>query len=38
MCIRDRFKSYLDKVKTGEIAHVERGDAEIRQGALIAAA
>jgi len=32
------FKAYLDKVNSGEIAHVVRGDAEIRQGALIAAA
>ena len=32
------FKSYLDKVNSGEIEHVERGDAEIRQGALISAA
>jgi nitrogen fixation protein NifB len=32
------FKSYLDKVNSGEIEHQERGDAEIRQGALINAA
>ena len=32
------FKSYLDKVNGGEIEHVERGDAAIRQGALISAA
>jgi len=32
------FKSYLDKVNSGEIDHIERGDAEIRQGALISAA
>jgi nitrogen fixation protein NifB len=32
------FKSYLDKVNIGEIEHVERGDAAIRQGALISAA
>jgi len=32
------FKSYLDKVNSGEIQHVERGDAAIRQGALISAA
>src|SRR6266545_2270507 len=32
------FKSYLDKIKSGEIEHVQRGDAEIRQGALVAAA
>jgi nitrogen fixation protein NifB len=31
------FKEYLDKVASGEIQHVERGDAAIRQGALIAA-
>ncbi len=31
------FKNYLDKVKRGEIAHVARGDAEIRQGALTSA-
>jgi nitrogen fixation protein NifB len=32
------FKSYLDKVNSGEIEHIERGDAQIRQGALISAA
>ena len=32
------FKDYLDKVKSGEIQHVERGDAQIRQGALISEA
>jgi len=32
------FKNYLDKVNSGEIEHVQRGDAEIRQGALTAAA
>ena len=31
------FKVYLDKVKLGEIVHVARGDASIRQGAFIAA-
>lgn len=31
------FKNYLEKVKSGEIQHVERGDAHIRQGALTAA-
>jgi nitrogen fixation protein NifB len=31
------FKEYVEKVKTGEIQHVERGDAAIRQGALVAA-
>ncbi len=29
------FKAYLEKVKSGEITHTVRGDAEIRQGALI---
>jgi nitrogen fixation protein NifB len=29
------FKAYLDKVKSGEIEHVVRGDAQIRQGALM---
>ena len=29
---------YLEKVNSGEMAHVVRGDAEIRQGALISAA
>ncbi len=32
------FKSYLAKVQSGEIQHVERGEAAIRQGALISAA
>jgi nitrogen fixation protein NifB len=31
------FKAYLDKVKSGEIQHQVRGDADIRQGAFIAA-
>ncbi|HWP00337.1 MAG TPA: nitrogenase cofactor biosynthesis protein NifB [Methylococcus sp.] len=31
------FKDYLDKVRRGEIEHIARGDAQIRQGALIAA-
>ena len=31
------FKEYLDRVKRGEIAHVARGDADIRQGAYISA-
>jgi nitrogen fixation protein NifB len=31
------FKEYLSKVKSGEIAHAERGDATIRQGAYTAA-
>jgi nitrogen fixation protein NifB len=29
------FKAYLEKVERGEIVHTIRGDAEIRQGALI---
>jgi nitrogen fixation protein NifB len=32
------FKEYLEKVKMGDIQHVVRGDADIRQGALIGAA
>jgi nitrogen fixation protein NifB len=32
------FKEYLEKVKAGELQHVVRGDADIRQGALIGAA
>jgi nitrogen fixation protein NifB len=31
------FKEYLEKVRNGEIEHTARGDADIRQGALIAA-
>jgi nitrogen fixation protein NifB len=31
------FKNYLEKVASGEIAHQRRGDADIRQGAYIAA-
>lgn len=31
------FKGYLGKVRSGEIVHVEKGDADIRQGAFIAA-
>lgn len=30
------FKDYLAKVASGEIIHIERGDAQIRQGALLA--
>jgi nitrogen fixation protein NifB len=30
------FKDYLQRVQRGEIQHVRRGDADIRQGALIA--
>ncbi|MCA1458193.1 nitrogenase cofactor biosynthesis protein NifB [Bradyrhizobium sp. BRP22] len=32
------FKSYLEKVQSGEIQHTERGEAAIRQAALISAA
>jgi nitrogen fixation protein NifB len=32
------FKSYLDQVRSGKIEHVVRGDASIRQGALISVA
>nr|WP_246756906.1 nitrogenase cofactor biosynthesis protein NifB [Bradyrhizobium neotropicale] len=32
------FKSYLEKVQSGEILHTERGEAAIRQAALISAA
>jgi nitrogen fixation protein NifB len=31
------FKDYLDKVRSGEKEHIVRGDADIRQGAFIAA-
>lgn len=31
------FKEYLGRIKSGEIVHVDRGDADIRQGAYIAA-
>jgi nitrogen fixation protein NifB len=31
------FRQYLDKVNSGEIEHVARGDADIRQGAFTAA-
>jgi nitrogen fixation protein NifB len=30
------FKGYLDRIRGGEIVHVDRGDADIRQGAFIA--
>ncbi|HUV96906.1 MAG TPA: nitrogenase cofactor biosynthesis protein NifB [Acidobacteriaceae bacterium] len=30
------YREYLERVRSGEIKHVERGDADIRQGALIA--
>jgi nitrogen fixation protein NifB len=30
------FRSYLDRIRRGEIVHVGRGDADIRQGAYIA--
>ena len=29
------FREYLERVQSGEIQHSQRGDAEIRQGALI---
>ena len=32
------FQDYLEKVKSGEILHQERGDAAIRQGGLVVAA
>jgi len=31
------FKDYLGKIKSGEATHTKRGDADIRQGAFIAA-
>lgn len=31
------FKEYLEKVKRGDIQHIARGDADIRQGAFVAA-
>jgi len=31
------FKEYLGKVERGETEHVARGDADIRQGAYVAA-
>jgi nitrogen fixation protein NifB len=30
------FREYLERVQSGEIEHKKRGDADIRQGALIA--
>jgi nitrogen fixation protein NifB len=30
------FREYLERVRSGEIQHIQRGDAEIRQGALVA--
>jgi len=30
------FREYLERVRSGEIEHKGRGDAQIRQGALIA--
>ena len=30
------FKEYLERVRSGEVEHARRGDAELRQGALIA--
>lgn len=32
------FKYYLDRINSGALKHVERGDAAIRQGALVSAA
>ena len=32
------FKDYIAKVEAGEIEHVSRGDAAIRQGALLSSA
>jgi nitrogen fixation protein NifB len=29
------FREYLERVQSGEIQHIKRGDADIRQGALI---
>ena len=29
------FREYLERVRSGEIEHRQRGDAEIRQGALV---
>jgi nitrogen fixation protein NifB len=31
------FRHYLDKVQRGELEHIERGDADLRQGAFTAA-
>ncbi len=31
------YKGYIDRVDKGEIAHVAKGDAMIRQGAYVAA-
>ncbi|PKU24557.1 nitrogenase cofactor biosynthesis protein NifB [Telmatospirillum siberiense] len=31
------YKEYLDRVRDGEVTHVARGDADIRQGAFISA-
>jgi len=31
------YREYLEKIKSGEIKHVIRGDADIRQGAFVAA-
>jgi nitrogen fixation protein NifB len=31
------FREYLGKLRSGELAHVARGDADIRQGAFTAA-
>jgi nitrogen fixation protein NifB len=29
------FRDYLERVRSGDVEHVKRGDADIRQGALI---
>jgi nitrogen fixation protein NifB len=29
------FREYLERVRSGEVEHRQRGDADIRQGALI---
>jgi nitrogen fixation protein NifB len=30
------YREYLERVRSGQIRHIKRGDADIRQGALIA--
>jgi nitrogen fixation protein NifB len=30
------FREYLERVRSGDLEHKQRGDADIRQGALIA--
>jgi nitrogen fixation protein NifB len=29
------FREYLERMQSGEIQHIQRGDADIRQGALV---